>query len=165
MRSFLLVITLTLFSLPVFADESSIKNLIRHGDNMSGGQPSAQALESFAKRGGQTVINLRYASESDFNEGAIAKELGLSYVQLETSGSDLTLDHVKTFDALLNDLQGPYFIHCKSGNRVGAMMALRASWLNNASKDEALEVGKSWGLTKLTPLVTLLIEEGPEPQE
>jgi len=165
MRSLLLAIVLTISSIATVADESSIKNLIRHGDNISGGQPSEQALTAFAKRGGKTIINLRYADETEFNEAEIAQKLGLTYIQLETSGSDLKLDHVKAFDALISDLDEPYFIHCASGNRVGALMALRASWLHDATDAEALVTGKKWGMTKLEPLVTLLLEEGPEPVE
>ena len=49
-------------------------------------------------------------------------------------------------------------MHCASGNRVGALMALRASQ-NGASAEEAMAAGKAAGLTRLEPVVAKRLEE------
>jgi hypothetical protein len=44
-------------------------------------------------------------------------------------------------------------VHCASGNRVGALLALRANRLEGASPEDALELGLDAGLTRLEPAV------------
>jgi len=51
----------------------------------------------------------------------------------------------------------PVLVHCMSGNRVGALFALRAFWLQGMSAVEALAVGRRYGLTKLEPLVVQIL--------
>ena len=43
---------------------------------------------------------------------------------------------------------------------LGALMALRARWLHEASVDEALAVGRKYGLTSLQPQVENLLQSG-----
>jgi hypothetical protein len=49
-------------------------------------------------------------------------------------------------------------LHCGSGNRVGALLALRESQ-DGADDESALEYGRSAGLTKLEPVVIKRLEE------
>jgi hypothetical protein len=49
-------------------------------------------------------------------------------------------------------------VHCASGNRVGAMMALREAWLRGATSEHALEVGRTWGMKGLEPDVNALLQ-------
>jgi len=58
----------------------------------------------------------------------------------------MTFANARTFDQLLAKSPRPVLIHCSSGNRVGAMLALRAK-LNGASSDQALAFGIAGGLT------------------
>ena len=48
-------------------------------------------------------------------------------------------------------------LHCGSGNRVGALLALKAFWLDGGSAEEALEVGLAGGVTRLEPTVRELL--------
>jgi hypothetical protein len=48
-------------------------------------------------------------------------------------------------------------IHCSSSNRVGALMALRAAWMQNVPTADAIKLGESYGLTKLLPDVRKLL--------
>lgn len=117
-----------------------------------GGQPSPEQLERARKSGLQRVINLRPPSEdAGYDEAAKAKELGLEYHVIPVaSGADLNPNTVGQLDALLQaDADKATFIHCKSGNRVGALMALRAAWRQDKPVDAALEVGRNWGLTSM----------------
>jgi len=51
-------------------------------------------------------------------------------------------------DELIAAANGPVLIHCGSGNRVGALLALRES-LAGADDEAAIEYGKEGGLTGL----------------
>ncbi|MDR5880476.1 hypothetical protein [Caballeronia sp. LZ032] len=43
----------------------------------------------------------------------------------------------------------PVIVHCGSGNRVGALFALRAAWVKGVDVPKAIEIGRQHGLTKL----------------
>jgi len=59
---------------------------------------------------------------------------------------------------LIRNAAHPIVVHCASSNRVGAMAALRAAWLQGQSADQAIETGKAWGLKSLEPEVRALLE-------
>ena len=109
-----------------------------------------------AKAGIRNVINLRPASETpDFDEANAVRAAGMNYESLPiASADDLNRANVDRFDALLKKQEGtPSLVHCASSNRVGALMALRAGWIKGQSVDEAVAVGKQWGLASLEPVV------------
>lgn len=127
---------------------------------LSGGQPDVEQLRAAAAAGIRRVINLRPASEdAGYDEAATADALQLDYQQLPIAGpQDLNADNVRKLDALLTAGAGtPTLIHCASGNRVGALMALRAAWIQGKSTAEALEIGRRWGLTKMEAAVSQLL--------
>lgn len=116
------------------------------------GQPSAEALAKLGSAGVRTVIDLRSDAETpDLDERAVVEKSGVAYRSLPVSGKqDLTRENVAKFDELLKQADsGKVLMHCGSGNRVGAMMALRARWIEGKSAEEALAVGKGAGLTGL----------------
>ncbi|MGB5353711.1 MAG: hypothetical protein WBN32_08890, partial [Woeseia sp.] len=61
---------------------------------------------------------------------------------------DVTFENAAKLDALLAEFAGPVLLHCGSGNRVGALFALRAK-AAGLSNEQALEVGRRAGLTQL----------------
>jgi uncharacterized protein (TIGR01244 family) len=115
-----------------------------------------------------TIIDLRPDQETpDLDEKAVAEQTGLKYRNLPiASPADLTLENVQKFDQLLkNSAQENVLMHCASGNRVGAMMALRARWLQGKSEEEALAIGKSAGLTGMTDAVKERLAAPPAPTD
>lgn len=127
---------------------------------VSGGQPNPDQLAAAAQAGIKRVINLRPPSEdAGYDEAAAAAKLGLEYEVLAIANAqDLNLDKVRQLDALLAaEPQKSTLIHCASGNRVGALMALRAAWLQDKSIEEAIEVGRRWGLTKMEAAVRQIL--------
>ena len=62
------------------------------------------------------------------------------------------MQNAANLDQILSDYDGPVLVHCGSGNRVGALLALRQSLLG-ADDEDALAYGKSAGLTGLEPVV------------
>ena len=75
------------------------------------------------------------------------------------SEDDVSFESARELDELLQQYPGPVLVHCASGNRVGALLALRAS-LNGADEEQALELGRKGGLTRLEELVRKRLAEG-----
>jgi uncharacterized protein (TIGR01244 family) len=120
--------------------------------------------DSFAKAGVAHVINLRPPQETpELNEAAIVTKAGMAYYNIPIAGADdLTHDSAKQLDTLLRKIGNEkVLIHCSSGNRVGALMALRAAWMQNTSIEEAIKMGERYGLTKLLPEVRKLLAQEP----
>ena len=130
-----------------------IPNFQRPEPNVAiAGQPSAEQLAQLKHEGFRSVINLRPISEqAGFDEPAEVKRLGLGYFHIPIeNASGLTSEAVTALDKVLeNKDELPVFVHCGSGNRVGALFALRAAWLKGASVPDAIEAGRQHGLTKL----------------
>lgn len=178
MRKIFSISAITLISLLTFAlsdfaaeipkDLEGVMNLQHPASTLyAAGQPKPDEFVAFAKAGVAHVINLRPPQEApELDEAAIVAKAGMNYYNIPIAGtSDLTRDNVKQLDTLLGKIGNePVLIHCSSGNRVGALMALRAAWLHNASIDEAIKTGESYGLTKLLPDVKKLLAEQPGQQ-
>jgi anti-sigma regulatory factor (Ser/Thr protein kinase) len=78
--------------------------------------------------------------------------------------TDLTPSNVRTLDQWLNDPATPkVLVHCASSNRVGALLALRAHWLQGSGAEAAIDVGHAAGLTGLEPAVRGLLARSTAP--
>jgi protein tyrosine phosphatase (PTP) superfamily phosphohydrolase (DUF442 family) len=119
-----------------------IKTLVQAGDNaFAGGQPSQVDL-------------------AVMKDGEVVEALGMSYHQLEVAGADdLSVANAKQLGALINGFGSePYFVHCASGNRVGALIAINKAIANGKDVDQAVEIGKQWGLTSLESTVRTVLQ-------
>jgi uncharacterized protein (TIGR01244 family) len=128
---------------------------------LSGGQPTQDEIAAAGAAGYKTVINLRPLTEPGFEwEPAAVKAAGMAYVSIPVAGAaGLTKDNVIRLDAALKaaEAKGPVLLHCASGNRIGAMLALRAAWLEGKDPAAALAFGEASGLTHLEPAVRTLL--------
>ncbi len=117
-------------------------------------------IVSLKAAGIRQVVDLTPDDETpDFDEATAVRANGLGYANLPLRGAaDLTRGNVVAFDALLRASPKPVLVHCASGNRVGAMAALRAAWVEGRPADEAIEIGKRWGLKGLEGEVRRRIE-------
>lgn len=122
---------------------------------LTGGQPSRPQLEALAAAGYRTVVNLRGPGEEMPVSQADVEALGMRYVHIPIAGrDDLTAAKAGELGALLADASArPLAIHCASGNRVGALLALEAAQVEGKSAEEALEVGRAAGLGGMEPAV------------
>jgi uncharacterized protein (TIGR01244 family) len=126
---------------------------------ISGGQPTTEQLAAARDAGYRTVINLRRPEEPGVaNEPEIVKGLGMDYVSLPVDGpAGLTRENVEAFATALDTAEYPIVLHCGSGNRIGALFALKAYWLDGKSAEEAVEIGLDSGLTRLRGTVEEII--------
>ena len=129
---------------------------------LSGGQPTPEQLEALAALGFRHVINLRAAGETGFEwEPQLTESLGMRYTQIGIAGTDdLNPEMVRRIDAALTAAraEGPTLLHCGSGNRIGAVLALGEAWLRDRPAEEALAFGRAGGLTRLEPAVREKLE-------
>ncbi|WP_201508761.1 phosphatase domain-containing putative toxin [Psychrobacter alimentarius] len=110
-----------------------------------------EKVATLAKAGIDVVINLQPDAELSFDEAAAVERAGMGYEHLPINGAaDLKQLKILAFDNILRQHHGKKIaVHCGSGNRVGAAIALRAGWLRGRKMDTAMERGRSHGLTKL----------------
>lgn len=108
-------------------------------------------VAALAAAGFEFVLNLQPDDELNFDERAAVERAGMHYEQLPISGAnDLKQLNILAFDNILRQYHGKKTVmHCGSGNRAGAAVALRAGWLRGRKMDTALERGRSHGLTNL----------------
>lgn len=127
---------------------------------VTGEQPSQADLLQLKNAGVTKVINLRGPNEDiPFDEKAEVETLGLEYVSLPISGAvDVTSENARKLHELLEDDE-KVFLHCASGNRVGALLTLRAHQIEGKSVDEALNFGRSSGLGSLEEKVKSVFDE------
>ncbi len=126
----------------------------------SAGQPDEQALAVFVDAGYVAVIDFRGDGEDrGMDEAAVAKRLGLTYIALPiASPVAVNFENAQKLEQILDDLDGPALLHCGSGNRVGALLALMKSG-QGMSDQAAMEYGASAGLTGLAPVVKTRLSE------
>ncbi len=130
-------------------------------DVISAGQPDAAKIAEYADNGVAVIIDLRGATEDRGleDEAATVEAAGMKYVPLPITGKEaISFENARRLDELLEQSDGPVVVHCGSGNRVGALMALRAS-LRGASDEEALAVGEEYGMTRLSGVVAEVLQE------
>ena len=121
------------------------------------GQPDAAAFQVFADSGYAAVIDLRTAGENrGLDEQVLVEELGMTYLSMPITQSGITFENAALLDAAITGADGPVLVHCASSNRVGALLALRAS-LAGADDEDAVRIGRKAGMTGLEPVVRGLL--------
>ncbi|MBV1931493.1 MAG: protein tyrosine phosphatase family protein [Porticoccaceae bacterium] len=125
-----------------------------------GGQPSVENIRAAHRAGYKTIINLRPKGEFKvWDEAALAEQLGINYILIPIDGkADITSENALRLDqALQARAHSPTIVHCASGNRVGALFALRAQ-LQGSDPEAAMAIGRAAGLTSLAPLLKKLLQ-------
>jgi uncharacterized protein (TIGR01244 family) len=165
------VILCALLAVPAaFAAEDGLSSLPQHAQPTPGlhasGQPSAESLAALPASGVEVVIDLRPTEEhGTLDEAGIVARSGIRYEHLPVSGkAGLNRETVQAFDDLLRKHAGKTVLaHCASGNRVGALMALRAAWIEGKTAAEALALGDKSGLGALRGAVEALLKPESSP--
>lgn len=143
-------------------EQSDVRNIRAVAPGLfAGGQPSEAQIQFLAANGVKHVVNLRPDSEQSFDEASVVSEAGMTYHQLAIAGgSDISVENAIALRTLLADNQGEAtLVHCASGNRVGALMAIGAHVIDGESIEQSLEIGRSWGLTRLDGRVIEVIND------
>ncbi|WP_319800145.1 beta-lactamase hydrolase domain-containing protein [Psychrobacter sp. I-STPA6b] len=113
------------------------------------GALSPEQIAHIAASGVEHVINFQPESELTFDEKSAVEAHGMSYSHLPITGAeDLKQVNLLEFDKILRQHHGQRILmHCSTGNRVGACVALRQGWLRGRKMDTAMKRGKEHGLS------------------
>lgn len=127
---------------------------------LTGGQPTPEQFAALEAAGIERFISLRPISEDGAGwEEERADTDGADFARIPIAGAeDLTRENVASFAALLErDGEAPTMVYCASGNRAGALFALKAAWVDGMDPEAALELGREAGLTGLDEAVQELL--------
>ena len=123
---------------------------------VTAGQPTEEELESFAAAGVRTVLDLRPPAEDHgLVEPDVVQRLGMTYLSVPVTPETLGDGQFDAARAVLRDpANHPVLFHCRSANRVGALLypflVLDASHEREAAFDLACAVGlRSAGYAEL----------------
>lgn len=127
----------------------------------SGGRPQPHHLQQARDRGVRTVVSLCPPGEAaDYDEAAMVAALGMQFLNIPVAGpQDLTRANAERLAEALRAAgpDHPVLLHCASGNRVGALVALKAFLVDGAAPADALQQGRLSGLTALEPYIRQLL--------
>ena len=145
-------------------ENAEILNL-KHPESVvfSSGQPTQEQLDTLSTAGIKHVINLRTAGElEEWDEREYVESLGgVTYHSIPVQApNDINVLKAASLQALLKSFgDEPVLLHCGSGNRAGALVAVIEGELEGKDADAAVEEGKRWGLTRLEPAVREVLSE------
>jgi len=127
-----------------------------------GGQPSREQLEAIHFAGYRTVVNLRPDSElGDEGEQAVVEGMGMKFVSIPVAGpAGLTEANARALGRTLAERDAlPAVVHCSTGQRVAALLGLKAFVVDRLSPAAAIALAKSLGLTTLETALRKRIAE------
>ncbi|MFP5373693.1 MAG: hypothetical protein ACLGHW_02175 [Gammaproteobacteria bacterium] len=133
-------------------------------DLFSGGQPGPGDWARLRAAGVTRVVSLRTPAETAGRDvAAEARAAGLAYVSLPVDGAaGITDGNARAlWDLVGAPGPGSTLVHCASGNRVGALLALGAARAGAMSPEAALAFGRDAGLAGLESRVRALLGLAP----
>jgi len=126
-------------------------------DLILGGQPTVEQLKALKEAGVKNFISLRPETEDGAGwEETYANGRDIEFSRLPISGpGSLTKENVGIFSQLLNERgDETTVLYCASGNRVGAMLALKSFWIDGVDAETSFNLGVQSGMTSLTAAVS-----------
>jgi len=120
-----------------------------------GGLPSKAQFEVAVEKGFEAAMSLMANDEEGIREIApFATSLGVRYIRFTIQGKeDLNEAMAWQFASTLAMLGKPAIIHSARGERVGAIFALMAFFVDDASAEEAMAIGAAVGIGSLEEFV------------
>lgn len=135
-------------------------------DFFIGGQPTEKALRDLRAKGVTTVVNLRMPQEMaqiGFDEAALLKELGITYVHIPMRGSPENPygpKELDTFAQTLASAQGKVLLHCTIAWRASHLWAAYLIRDRKVPVDAALAQTRKINLREEAPFGTQQPIEG-----
>ncbi len=167
MNKFIQLVLASMLSFSVLATQTittelDIYNLKAQSEYvLTSGQPNQTDFSKLKELGVKNIINLRGDNETNWSEQDLVTELGMNYYHIPVqSKADITIENATKLQSLLNEhQQQTTLLHCASSNRVGALVALYNAITLKKPIDEAVEIGKQWGLKSLEGVVRSKVNE------
>ncbi len=130
---------------------------------LTSSQLTEAQMDALVRAGFTTFISLRFPTERGAGwEEAYAARRGVSFSRVPVDGTaGLTPANAQAVDQIVKAAgDGKTALYCGSANRVGALLAMRAHWLEGATPDQAMAVGRAAGMRSLEPDVARLLGLG-----
>lgn len=119
-----------------------------------GGQPTVEQFARMSALGYKTVINMRQPGEEGSTNPGDVEALGMTYIAIPVAGAaGINDENARLLAMTLEKADYPVVVHCGSGNRVGAIFAMKAYLVDGRTAEESLAIGKKAGLTRLEPVL------------
>ena len=127
------------------------------------GQPGAEDWNTIAGKGVTTVINLRLPEELEGrNERDEVTRVGMAYVEVPIAGAKgLSVEKAEALRAVILASDGPVLVHCATGNRAGALLALALAQAG-LTDEAALDIGRAGGMIATEATVVELLRTAPK---
>jgi uncharacterized protein (TIGR01244 family) len=133
---------------PVPVDVGGVTNLSRDGNIYISGTATPDGLADLAAMGVLTVLDLRGDDQVPAGDPAMIAGLGMDYVPLPMSSSEMTDAQAEAFlDAMAVNGGDPVLIYCRSANRAGTMYGLYMGMTNPCSVEDAVQLARQAGMT------------------
>ena len=131
----------------------------------TGGQPQSEDWTALAAKGVRTVISLRPEAElGTRDESAEVRAAGMTYRNMPIAGpAEITAKNASLLWAELEKTEGSTVVHCSSGNRVGALLAIGAATHGGMDTESAIAFGRSAGLGSAEARVREVLAETSAP--
>ncbi len=118
-------------------------------------QPDSETFDIAREKGIELVINLRDHREVTWDEKKAVNQAGLNYYNLpiSASGESFDPDIINQISELVQQHKDKKILmHCSSGNRASAWLAIHMANDHNMQSDAAISLAKKVGLT--SPVIT-----------
>jgi protein tyrosine phosphatase (PTP) superfamily phosphohydrolase (DUF442 family) len=128
---------------------------------ITAGQVTEEQFDALVDAGFENFISLRLADENGAGwEEEHTVGGSTSFTRIPISGAaDLNRETVAELAHLLDEAsEEGTVLYCGSSNRVGALMALKAFWMDGATAEEALVAGRAAGMTRMESAVVEILE-------
>ncbi len=135
--------------------EIELENLSQPASNrFSSAQPSQAQLQALADAGVKHIVSLRPVSELDWDEQAVVESLGMTFHRVPVDvPNGINQNNAESLSQVLANIgDESALLHCASGNRVGAMVALKHG-ADTGDIETAVTLGQAWGMTRLETMV------------
>jgi uncharacterized protein (TIGR01244 family) len=133
-----------------------------------GGQPTPEQLKAIHEAGYRMIVTLRTDAErGDEGEEAAVERMGLKFVSIPVAGAaGLTEDNARALDKALSEQDVlPAVVHCSTGQRVSALLGLKAFVVDRMSAAAAIDLAKSLGMKKFEAALRERIAEICKPDK
>lgn len=110
-----------------------------------GPQPSQAHLRQARQHGIRTVIDCRMPGETAMPNAELVVRNGLAYVNIPVNKASLSTDQIDELDRVMQDMDGPFLLHCASGARAVMLLVLskarRKGWGAKSAFEQASAMG------------------------
>lgn len=129
---------------------------------MTAGQLTEDQFEQMGRFGFERLICLREASEAGTGwEEALAKKHMIDFVRLPIRGSnDLTKANAEKLAAAIAAGSGGVVVYCGSSDRVGGLLALKATLVDGKPHAQAMAIGKHHGMNRTEAAIEKVLSGG-----